>query len=179
MGRLLSYLQSQAALTPGRAPYPIRLTPGQYADFRSEAGDVKTITTCLGVHPVELIECHTKATGHNVILAPRGDIFAEVERDTGVELVCLANDITSVPDNVACCEIISVGELVQGLKPGDLAFIDFFEVKQGYVLDNEELYIAGSEAFKGLFDVERQAIIPMNNYVVTRRASDRMLVSIN
>lgn len=117
----------------------------------------------------------TRATGHNVILAPREDLFAEVDRETGIELVSLANSVTSVPDNLACCEIISVGELVQNVKVGDLAFIDFFRVKQPFILANDELYIAGCEAFEALYRPEDQTIQPLPNYVVTRRVNERMM----
>lgn len=120
-------------------------------------------------------KCMTRATGHNVILAPREDLFAETDRETGIELVSLANSVTSVPDNLACCEIISVGELVQNVKVGDLAFIDFFRVKQPYILANDELYIAGCEAFEALYRPEDQTIQPLPNYVVTRRVSERMM----
>jgi hypothetical protein len=178
--RLTNFLVQQASVTPGRKPYPIRLTPGQYAELcKEQGGEVVTLRTSLGVHPVQLIELPTRATGNNVILAPREDVFSEVERETGIELVSLGNSVTSIPDNLAVCEIVSVGELVDNVKVGDLAFIDFYEVKQGYILANDELYIAGSEAFKALFDVSNQAIIPLANYVVTRRSNDRMTVALN
>lgn len=115
----------------------------------------------------------TRATGVNVILRPREDLFSEVDRETGIELVSLANSVTSVPDNIACCEIVSVGEQVAHLKPGDLAFIDFFWCKQGFVLERNELYICGADSFVALYDEKSGDIIPLDNYVVTRRALDR------
>lgn len=119
----------------------------------------------------------TRATGDNVILRPREDLFSEVDRETGIELVSLANSVTSVPDNIACCEIVSVGEQVTHLKPGDLAFIDFFWCKQGFVLERGELYICGGDAFVALFDEKTGDIVPLDNYVVTRRALDRFKVA--
>jgi hypothetical protein len=115
----------------------------------------------------------TRATGDNVILRPREDLFSEVDRETGIELVSLVNSVTSVPDNIACCEIVSVGERVVNLKPGELAFIDFFSCKQGYILERAELYICGSDAFVALFDQKSGDIIPLDNHVVTKRATDR------
>jgi hypothetical protein len=115
----------------------------------------------------------TRATGTNVILRPREDLFSEVDRETGIELVSLANSVTSVPDNIACCEIVSVGEQVTNLKPGDLAFIDFFWCKQGFVLERGELYICGADSFVALFDEKTGDILPLDNYVVTKRALDR------
>lgn len=119
----------------------------------------------------------TRATGVNVILRPREDLFSENDRETGIGLVSFANAVTSVPDNIACCEIVSVGEQVTHLKPGDLAFIDFFSCKQGYILECDELYICGSDAFVALFDEKSGDIIPLDNHVVTRRALDRFKVA--
>jgi hypothetical protein len=119
----------------------------------------------------------TRAAGDNVILRPREDLFSEVDRDTGIELVSLANSVTSVPDNIACCEIVSVGERVVNLKVGDLAFIDFFSCKQGYILESNELYICGSDAFVALFDQASGDIIPLDNHIVTKRALDRFKVA--
>jgi hypothetical protein len=121
----------------------------------------------------QLSDYKTRATGANVILRPREDLFSEVDRETGIELVSLANAVTSVPDNIACCEIVSVGEQVTHLKPGDLAFIDFFWCKQGFILECGELYICGADSFVALYDVESGDIMPLDNYVVTRRALDR------
>lgn len=119
----------------------------------------------------------TRATGTNVILRPREDLFSEVDRETGIELVSLANSVTSVPDNIACCEIVSVGEHVAHLKPGDLAFIDFFWCKQGFILERGELYLCGADSFVALFDEATGDIVPLDNYVVTRRALDRFKVA--
>lgn len=119
----------------------------------------------------------TRATGTNVILRPREDLFSEVDRETGIELVSLANSVTSVPDNIACCEIVSVGEQVTWLKPGDLAFIDFFWCKQGFVLERDELYLCGGDAFVALFDEKSGDIVPLDNYVVTKRALNRFKVA--
>ena len=185
MSRICEWIRSLAARTPGRAPYPVRLTPGQYAEFRQEIGadgagfEQLSIKTCLGVHPVERIECHTRATGDNVILCAREDLFSEVDRGTGIELVSNANSVTSVPENVGCCEVVSVGELVHNVKPGDIAFIDFFDVRQGYIISHEELYVAGAHAFKARFDVEKQIVLPLDNYVVVKQANDRFKVALN
>lgn len=182
--RFKNYLEQkiQTERSHGRtANYTLKLTPGQYAELAHDLGrdPAEGFVSCNGVHPVEKLDCHTQATGDNVILCPREDLFAEVERDTGIELVSLANSVTSVPDNVGCCEVVSVGELVTNVRPGDIAFIDFFDVKQGYVLANEDHYVAGSDAFKGRFDPIKQEVLPLDNYVVTRRASDRMKVALN
>jgi hypothetical protein len=179
--KLSNYLSDQAARTPGRAPYPIRLTPGQYrqlcderAAHSSNPAAIRWFETSLGRHPVERIDLPTRATGDNVILAPREDLFVESEQ--GIELVSLENSVTAIPDNMACCEILSVGELVQNVRVGDLAFIDFYDVKQGYIVSNDELYLCGADAFKGLYHDGR--ILPLANYVVTRRCLDRFKVAL-
>ena len=175
---LSKWLRDQADRTPGRKPYPIRLTPGQHAQLCAEYGGQyqDTFRTSLGYHPVQRVELPTRATGHNVILAPREDLFTESAE--GIELVSLDNAVTNVPDNIACCEILSVGELVDNVKVGDLAFIDFYDVKQGYIVANDELYICGCEAFKGLWDAASGTILPLANYVVTRRSLDRFKVAL-
>lgn len=178
MNRLTNYLLSQAKHSKG--VYPFKLTPGQYKELcKEQRTKVDVFKTDVGYHPVLEIVTNTKAVGDNVILAPREDLFSEVESDTGITLVCTENEVTNIPDNTACCEVISVGELVTNVKPGDLAFIDFYDVKQGYVLENESLFVAGAEAFKALFNVKTQEIEPLNNYVVTKRASKRMGVALN
>ena len=116
---------------------------------------------------IEKAERFTQAKGDNVIFKPREDLFSETDREVGLQVVSLATDITAVPDNIACVEVVSVGELVQNVKPGDMAFLDFYSVKQGFVVGNGELYIAGSDALCGLYDEASQEILPLDNYVVT------------
>lgn len=181
--RITHWLEQRMALelTAGFKGVPdFNLTPGQYAELCVEQGsaEVSELTTCKGVHKVTRINCHVKATGDNVILCPREDLFQEVDRGTGIELVSLENDVTSIPDNIGCVEVISVGELVRHVKPGDVAFIDFYDVKQGYVIANETLFLCGGEAFKAFYDVEKQRIVPGDNYVVTRAAKGRFAVAL-
>jgi co-chaperonin GroES (HSP10) len=119
-----------------------------------------------------------RAIGDNVVLKPRLDLFSETDRDTGIELVSNANSVTSVPDNMACCEVVSVGPLVTAVKAGDLAFIDFFRVKQGYIVADDECYICGGDAFCGLYRESDQTIQPLDNFVVTRAAPERYKVAL-
>jgi hypothetical protein len=181
--RLHTYYQKQqAALREAgvtRCP-PFRVTPGMLAELRAEAMQAIThVNTCQGSHELQLIECPTRATAHNVILAPREDLFVENEDgEAGFQCVSLENDVTAIPDNIACVEVISAGPLVQNVKTGDLVFIDFFDVKQGYILAGEELYLAGCEAFKARYDSARKVIVPLANFVVTRHAPERMTVAL-
>lgn len=164
---------------------PLRVTPGMWAELCREkvlhpaaALDPLDVHTCQGAHPIEVCRTDIRATGYKVVFGPREDLFAEVERDTGVELVSHANSVTSVPDNVACVEVLSVGELVTNVRAGDLVFIDFFDVSQGAILESEEVYMANCDAFKASYNPVSQAITPLDNYVITRRASHRMAVAL-
>lgn len=181
--RMLKYLQGVASLQRAAGNFkcdPFRLTPGQFAELSAELGrEPDSVTTCQGVHTIEKIHCHIRATGDNVIMCPREDLFQESDREVGVELVSTANAVTSVPDNIGCVEIVSVGEQVSTVKPGEIVFIDFYRVKQGYILDNEELYIAGSDAFAAKYDAVTQNILPLDNHVVTRSAVQRFAVALN
>jgi hypothetical protein len=183
MARMKAYLENKIALarSQGRSwVNTLRLTPGQYAELAKDLGrEPTTLASCNGIHPVEKIECKTQATGDNVILCSRDDLFSETDSALGIQMVSTANSVTSVPDNIGVCEVVSVGELVTDLKPGDIAFIDFYDVKQGYVVSNEELYISSQDAFRAKFDPVRQEVLPLDNYVVTRRANNRMKVALN
>jgi hypothetical protein len=179
--RMTAWLQSEARRFPDRPVWPFRLTPGQYAELESETcRGVNTLQTERGLHPIERIECETRAVGDNVILMPREDLF--FTNADGVESVQIfaGNSVTSIPDNVGCCEIASTGDLVSphDLQPGDIAFIDFFHTKQGYIIQNEELYVAGQDAFQAKWDPINGEVIPMENMVVTRRVPDRMKIAL-
>lgn len=171
--------QQQALWDSGRRICaPFRVTPGMMAELQEEAGKpINSVSTVQGNHPLELIETNVRATGHNVILAPREDIFAENEDGAGgFQLVSLENNVTAVPDNLAVCEVVDAGPLAQNVRRGELVFIDFFEVKQGFVLSSGELYIAGCEAFKARW---RGGVVePLSNYVVTRHAPERFRVAL-
>lgn len=128
---------------------------------------------------IEKAERFTRATGDNVTFKPREDLFSETDKESGFSVVSLATDITAVPDNIALVEVTSAGELVTHLKPGDLAFLDFYHVKQGYIVGNDELYIAGQDCIVGLYDEATQEIRPLDNHVVTRRiARERFEVAL-
>lgn len=169
MSLLLKWIESENAVN-GRKSF--RLTPAQWAEWsrlEMSGGAPARAPLDRGVR-VEPMNIPSRATGDNVHFAPRDDLFSDTDRETGFQVVSLATDVTAVPDNVALVEVVSAGELVTNVKAGDLAFLDFYSVKQGFVLSAEELYIAGSDALCGLFDNATQTILPLDNYVVTRRA---------
>lgn len=134
---------------------------------------------------------HVSAYGHHVVLKSRDDLFdpatgEELEAADGTKLPGLQlfthNSITGIPDNVGCCEIVSVGSDVTVVKPGDVVFIDFYDVRQGVLLDSlnggAERYIANDDAFKARFDDATGLIHPLPGYVITRRNNERMKVAL-
>lgn len=134
---------------------------------------------------------YVQGYGHSVVLKARNDLFdpatgEDIKTDSGEVIPGLQlfthNSITGIPDNVGCCEIISVGSDVTIVKPGDVVFIDFFDVRQGMLLDSinggAESYIANDDAFKARFDPDTGLIHPLPGYVVTRRNNDRMKVAL-
>lgn len=181
--RFSQYLLNKAELERATGQLkcdPIRVTPGQYAELTRELGQApSTFMTCQGVHDIQVIELHTRATGDNVIMCPREDLFQETDREIGIELVSTSNAVTSVPDNVGCVEILSVGPLVPGFKAGEIVFIDFYRVKQGYIVSNEELYIANGDSLAAKYDPETQLILPIDNTVITRAAKTRFSTALN
>jgi hypothetical protein len=119
----------------------------------------------------------TQAKGDMVILRGRDDL-TEASNDGAMITLITTNAVTSIPDNVGVCEVISVGQNVHNVKPGDIVFIDFCDVAQGYVLEAEELYVAPCHAFRAFFDPKTGVVAPMPGYVVTKRSSDRMKVAL-
>lgn len=134
---------------------------------------------------------HVSAYGHHVVLKSRDDLFdpatsEEFEAADGTKLPGLQlfthNSITGIPDNVGCCEIVSVGSDVTVVKTGDVVFIDFYDVRQGVLLDSlnggAERYIANDDAFKARFDDATGLIHPLPGYVITRRNNERMKIAL-
>jgi hypothetical protein len=180
-GRISGWLERQGKSFPGRKPWPFELTPGQHDELCAEMGKrVTRFATAAGIHPVVRVEPMTRALGDNVLLMGRDDLFLATDdgEDGGVQLF-YANSVTSIPDNIGCCEVISVGELVTNVKPGDVCYIDFFEVKQPLVVEHEELYAAGADAFKAKFDPKTGLVEPLPNYVITTRSNERFKVGLH
>lgn len=137
---------------------------------------------------------HVRGVNHTVVLKGRDDLFDpmtgdEIECDDGTKKPGLQlfvhNEVTAIPDNVGCCEIVSVGSEVQNVKPGDVVFIDFYDVRQGAIVGDpqtqkgRERYIANDDAFKAYFDPKTGTVTPMPGYVITKRANERFAVALN
>jgi hypothetical protein len=154
-------------------PYPVRLTPGQATSlFRELNGGTSSVRTPLGMHPIEVVDYHGRGIGDNIVLAPRLDLFSDLE----IGMVSSANSVTSVPDNVACVEVIDEGNAPH-LKRGDLVFIDMMRTKQANVLQSDMLYIAGGADFIARYDEQTAEIEAIDNYVLTRPAPTRMTLA--
>lgn len=139
---------------------------------------------------------HVDGYGHFVVLKAREDLF----KDTGEEIIAddgtvlpgiqiaQNNSVTSIPDNIGCCEIVSVGRDVHNVSPGDIVFIDFFDVAQGCLLGgldeendkitSEERYIAPDHAFRAKYDPVTGTVEPLPGYCTTKRVPFRFKVAL-
>lgn len=127
-----------------------------------------------------------------IVLKARDDLFDPTTGDDivradgttvpGLQL-CVNDEITAIPDNVGCCEVVSVGGQVVNVKPGDVVFIDFFDVRQGAILGDPEslkgieFYIADDISIKAYFDRETRTITPLPGYLIVKKAPERMAVA--
>jgi hypothetical protein len=127
-----------------------------------------------------------RGVGRNVVLRPRDDLFVQsrdqLVTDDGRVLdgiqVFAANSVTSIPDNIGCCEVISVGAEVQTVQPGDIAFIDFFDVDQGFQIANSDHFVAKDHVFRARFDPSTGEVEPLAGYALTKRVPGRMKVAL-
>lgn len=115
-----------------------------------------------------------QAFGHFVNFRPREDLFAS----SGSELIQIATDcaVTSIPDHVACVEVLSVGHLVRNVVPGQQVFLDFFDVAQGLCVDGGDVYVANDHCLKAEFRDGR--VYPLPGYCLVKPAPDRMSVAL-
>ena len=136
---------------------------------------------------------YAKGYGTNVVVKARDDLFEESSEkiicDDGTELdgiqIFNANSVTSIPDNIGCCEVVGVGSDVQNVKIGDIVFVDFCDVRQGFVLDTasstdqSERYIIPDECMKAKFDPSTGQVEPLAGFLLTKRVPDRFKVALN
>lgn len=143
-------------------------------------------------HQDPSFERPTRPTGTFVTIRARDDLDPS-SGDISVEHS--GRSVTAVPENVGLCQVVDVGPDVTNVKPGDIAFIDFFDVAQGYIVSGEELYIAQAMALRMRLDIETETFLhpvtrtekqrvtkceihPLPGYVLTKHAPDRMTVAI-
>lgn len=143
-------------------------------------------------YEVPSFERHTKPTGTFVTIISRDDI--DPSSDT-LKVEHSGRSVTAVPENVGLCQVVDVGPDVTNVKPGDICFIDFFDVAQGYLVEGEELYVTQAMALRMTLDIETETyfcpftkkerqravsckITPLPGYVLTKHAPDRMTVAV-
>lgn len=114
--------------------------------------------------------------GHAVVVRGRDDLFHDNDADLQI---FNANEVTSVPDNVGCCEVVAVGGEVANVRVGDIVFVDFYDVRQGVVLDCGERYIINDDALKAYFVPATGEIHPLPGYLITKAAPKRFTVALN
>ena len=104
-------------------------------------------------YEVPSFERHTKPTGTFVTIISRDDI--DPSSDT-LKVEHSGRSVTAVPENVGLCQVVDVGPDVTNVKPGDICFIDFFDVAQGYLVEGEELYVTQAMALRMTLDIETE-----------------------
>lgn len=146
------------------------------------------------------LQRHTKPSGTFVVIRSRDDL----DPSSGeIDIQHSGRSVTAVPENVGLCEVIDIGPDVTNVKPGDIAFIDFYDVAQGYLVSGEELYLTQAMALRMTLDLETEPILfangqpdinpktgrpklrvtkceihPLPGYVLTKHAAERMTVAV-
>lgn len=143
-------------------------------------------------HAVPLVERHTSPLGTFVTIRARDDLDPS-SGQIGVEHS--GRHVTAVPENVGLCQVVAVGPDVTNVRAGDICFIDFYDVAQGYLVSGEELYVTQAMALKMRLDIETESFLhpvtrtqkqrvtkceihPLSGYVLTKHAPDRMTVAV-
>lgn len=143
-------------------------------------------------HALRELERHVRPTGVNVTVRSRDDL--DPSSDT-VSVEHSGRSVTAVPENVGLCQVVDVGPDVTNVRPGDICFIDFFDVAEGYLVSGEEIYSTPAMALRMTLDIETEPyecpfskkqkqrvlscdITPLPGYVLTKHAPDRMTVAV-
>ena len=83
-----------------------------------------------------------------------------------------SKSVTAIPENVGLCEVVETGRHVSCVKSGDVVFVDFFDVAQGYIVDKSEMYLCPAHAFRVRLDGKTP--VPLPGYAITKHAPTRM-----
>lgn len=151
-------------------------------------------------HPVPHLLAHTKPTGTFVIIRSRDDLDPSSD---GFAVQHSGRAVTAVPENVGLCQVLGVGPDVTNVKPGDICFIDFYDVAQAYMLEGEEIYVTQAMALRMTLDLVTEPVVmpngrqllhqktgapiqkvvsceiaPLPGYVLTKHAPDRMTIAV-
>lgn len=151
-------------------------------------------------HEVPRIAAHTKPTGTFVTIRSRDDLDPSSD---DIAIQHSGRAVTAVPENVGLCQVIDIGPDVTNVKPGDICFIDFYDVAQAYMLAGEEIYLTQAMALRMTLEIETEPVIlpngkplvhqrtrqqiqrvvgceitPLPGYVLTKHAPMRMTVAV-
>lgn len=143
---------------------------------------------------------HTRPTGTFVTIRARDDLDPSSD---DIAIQHSGRAVTAVPENVGLCQVIDVGPDVTNVKPGDICFIDFFDVAQAYMLAGEEIYVTQAMALRMTLDIETEDVVmpngkpmlhqktgkpiqrvircdvtPLPGYVLTKHAPLRMTIAV-
>lgn len=136
---------------------------------------------------------HTKPTGTFVTIRSRDDLDPS---SATFAVPHSGRSVTAIPENVGVCEVMDVGPDVTNVKPGDVCFIDFYDVAQGYIVSTEEVYVTQAMALRMTLDIETSPVLdflgkdtgkrqvtkceitPLPGYALTKHAAERMTVAI-
>ena len=151
-------------------------------------------------HEVPLVGAHTKPTGTFVTIRSRDDL------DPSSDAIAIQHSgraVTAVPENVGLCQVVDVGPDVTNVQPGDICFIDFYDVAQAYILGGEEIYLTQAFSLRMTLDIQTEDvtlpngkpllhqktgqviqrvvscdITPLPGYVLTKHVPMRMTVAV-
>lgn len=143
-------------------------------------------------HEIPNVARHTRPTGTFVTIRARDDLDPA---SGSISVEHSGRHVTAVPENVGLCQVVDIGPDVTNVLPGDICFIDFYDVAQGYLVSGEELYVTQAMALRMTLDIDvepflhpvtrteklrvtRCAIHPLPGYVLTKHAPDRMTVAV-
>lgn len=146
------------------------------------------------------VTAHTKPTGTFVSIRARDDLDPSSE---SLAVQHSGRAVTAVPENVGLCQVIDIGPDVTNVRPGDVCFIDFFDVAQAYMLAGEEIYLTQAMALRMTIDIQTEPVVmpngkpqlhqktgqpiqrvvscditPLPGYVLTKHAPARMTVAV-
>lgn len=135
---------------------------------------------------------HTRPAGTFVTIRARDDLDPSSGQ---LSVEHSGRSVTAVPENIGLCEVVDIGPDVTNVRAGDICFIDFYDVAQGYLVSGEELYVTQAMALRMTLDIETEPflhpvtrteklrvtkceIYPLPGYVLTKHAPERMTVAV-
>lgn len=148
----------------------------------------------------DVAQAHTRPSGTYVTIRSRDDLDPN---SSEIDIQHSGRSVTAVPENVGLCQVVDVGPDVTNVKAGDICFIDFYDVAQGYLVAGEEMYLTQAMALRMTLDLQTEPIVfpngqpdvnpktgrprlrvthceinPLPGYCLTKHAAARMTVAV-